>query len=137
MYHLQPLHLSPEQVEALLAVSRTLDLAPGPNGSRMSDYTETTAIFRGATFNPLPGRIQLATFVALYPSSQIVAHCDPPIQGRRHHFPLLLNPHSWVFHAGEWQQLEIGRVYQMDPSELHGAVNWGDSMRLHLILDVL
>jgi hypothetical protein len=27
-------------------------------------------------------------------------------------------------------------IYRMDPSEVHGAVNWGSEVRLHLMIDV-
>lgn len=94
------------------------DLAPGPGGSRIV---------------PL-GRSGVRV-VALYPSSQLVAHRDPPIVGTRYHIPLVLNPGCWVLHGGTWQQLELGRVYAMDPTQEHGAVNWGAERRLHLIWD--
>lgn len=74
--------------------------------------------------------------MALYPSSQIVAHCDPPIQGMRYHIPLVVNDGCWSFSGGTWQHLEVGKVYQMDPTEIHGAVNWGTEVRLHLMVDV-
>ena len=73
--------------------------------------------------------------VALYPSSQLVAHCDPPIPETRVHVPLQMNPGCWVFHRESWQQLALGSAYTMDPSERHGAVNWGPDLRLHLVID--
>jgi hypothetical protein len=102
------------------------DLAPGPGGSRITWLKGMSVVGR------LSGR---AAMVALYPSSQLVAHCDPPIAGRRFHIPLVVNDGCWVFHAGTWQQLEVGRVYQMDPTEVHGAVNWGTERRVHLMVD--
>ena len=80
---------------------------------------------------------RLSQVVALYPSSQLVAHCDPPIIGKRFHIPLVVNEGCWAFHTGTWQQLEVGKVYQMDPTQEHGAVNWGTTIRTHLILDML
>ena len=77
-----------------------------------------------------------ARIVALYPSCQLVKHCDPPIRGQRHHMPLVLNDGCWVYHDGTWQQLEVGHLYQMDQTKPHGAVNWGDEVRLHLMIDV-
>lgn len=75
--------------------------------------------------------------VGLQPSQQIVAHVDrEPIVARRYHLPLRSNPGCWVFHSGGWQQLQIGRLYEMDPTRPHGAVNWGDTLRVHLLLDV-
>jgi aspartyl/asparaginyl beta-hydroxylase (cupin superfamily) len=73
--------------------------------------------------------------VALWPSRQIVAHTDPPIPGKRYHLPIQTNEGCWVFHGGEWAQLQLGHWYEMDPTEIHGAVNWGDTVRVHLMVD--
>ena len=54
---------------------------------------------------------------------------------RRYHIPLQINPGCWVFSDCVWQQLELGVVYEMDPTKPHGAVNWGDTVRLHLLID--
>jgi hypothetical protein len=114
------------QVEALRVFSRTVDLAPGSGGSRITPI--------GAVVLPVgTGR---GALVVLYPSCQIVAHCDPPIVGQRYHVPIVTNAGCWVFHGGHWQQLTAGRGYAMNPSEDHGAVNWGAEPRLHLMVDV-
>lgn len=105
----------------MLAAAHKSDIAPGPGGSRITPIGTAW----GGT----------ASVVALYPSSQIVAHADPPIATTRHHVPLVLNDGCWVFHDGAWQQLEIGHIYAMNPAQTHGAVNWGSERRLHLILD--
>lgn len=76
-------------------------------------------------------------FVALYPSSQLVGHKDPPIKGLRYHIPIQTNPDNWVFHDGVWQQLEVGKIYTMDPALVHGAVNWSHEVRIHLIIDTV
>ncbi len=107
-------------------LARVVDLAPGPGGSRITPCGTVT----------LEDRVCRAAMVALYPSSQLVAHTDPPIAGRRFHIPLVVNDGCWVFHDGTWQQLQVGRVYQMDPTQVHGAVNWGTERRLHLMVDV-
>lgn len=134
MYHPKTRRLSDDQIEALLTLSAKTDLAPGPGGSRINapDPALANDLF---PWNAFPSFHRLA-FVALYPSSQIVAHADPPIHGIRHHIPLQLNPGCWVFHDGTWQQLEVGQDYTMDPTQVHGAVNWGPTLRLHLIVDV-
>jgi hypothetical protein len=116
-----------EEIADILQILKPVDIAPGPGGSRISAViTQTIPLFRAGT----------ARLVALYPSSQIVAHCDPPIPGLRYHLPLQVNDGCWVFSDGTWQQLEVGVVYQMDPSLRHGAVNWGHEVRIHLMLDV-
>lgn len=76
--------------------------------------------------------------VGLYPSQQIVAHADVAIRPAiRLHLPLQTNEDCWVFHGGGWQQLHVGYVYKMDPTWFHGAVNWGTTLRLHLMIDIL
>lgn len=77
------------------------------------------------------------TFVSLLPSGQIAGHADPPVaEGyTRVHVPVLVNDGCWSFHGGVWQQLTIGQVYTMDPSVVHGAVNWGATVRAHLLVD--
>lgn len=82
---------------------------------------------------PIIGTVRL---IGLLPSQQIVLHADAPIPGVRHHVPLQINEGCWCFSGGVWRQLELGRVYTMDPSQPHGAVNWGTTLRLHLMIDV-
>lgn len=101
-------------------------LDPAPSGSSMTEVRW-----------PLPNDLQgHARLVLLLPSQQIVEHVDPPIAGARYHVPLQSDAHCWVLHAGTWQQLTVGWVYSMDPSKPHGAVNWGPSPRVHLMVDV-
>lgn len=79
-------------------------------------------------------------FVTLNPSQQIVAHVDAPYQERpfdRYHLPVYTNDRAWAFADGHWQRLQQGWVYQLDPTLLHGAVNWGSTPRVHLLVDVL
>src|SRR5436190_16148786 len=72
--------------------------------------------------------------VTLQPMQQIPLHTDPPIVGDRFHLPVLVNEGCWSYGAGIWQQLSVGRVYWMDPTLPHGAVNWGATPRLHLLV---
>ena len=75
--------------------------------------------------------------VGLLPNQQIAAHCDASIAPAvRYHIPLQTFPGCWSYHDGLWQQLETGRVYRMDPTKPHGAVNWDSGIRLHLMIDV-
>lgn len=135
MYLEQPWRLDPIEIATLLAISARLDLAPGPGGSRITPLGPAVEEAR-EVLSDLAPRWTAAAVVALYPSAQLVAHRDPPIEARRYHVPLVVNPGCWVFHEGMWQQLNVGRVYAMDPTETHGAVNWGADIRLHLMVDV-
>src|SRR5206468_9688046 len=114
--------------------SGRVDLTPGPGGSRITPLDPIQQQDCCAVLG-LDADAVTVRLVALYPSSQLVAHTDPPIRGRRYHIPLQMNAGCWVFSAGTWQQLEIGRCYGMDPTAVHGAVNWGDAVRLHLMVD--
>ena len=105
----------------MVDASTRIDLAPGPGASRITPIGSRWGGF--------------ASVVAVYPSAQLVAHKDAPIAGFRYHIPLDLNDGCWVFHEGTWQQLEVGHLYLMNPAQTHGAVNWGPTRRLHLILD--
>lgn len=139
-YHKQP---HPTLSEDLLhdlrhAVSR-LDIAPGPGGSRMAPFDQSLQVLQPLLADHFSSQPWLqATVVALYPSSQIVAHADSRehCPGIRCHIPIALNDGCWVFHDGHWQQLELGRTYRMDPLKVHGAVNWGPSLRLHVMVDL-
>lgn len=121
----------------LLEIALRLDLPPGPGGSRMADFAQAEAAYQQVTTlrAAFPNPWVSVTVIALEPSAQIVAHCDQRQSPRRYHIPLQQNPGCWSFHAGTWQQLETGRIYRMDPAEEHGAVNWGATRRLQLILD--
>ena len=135
MYLEQLAALEPVRVAALVNLTTQLDLTAGPGGSRMAGSTETIAVFRPVLEDVFPGEWLYATVIALYPSSQLVGHVDRAVTAQRSHLPLQVNRGCWVFHDGAWQQLEAGQVYSMDPTLVHGAVNWGDAVRLHLIVD--
>lgn len=142
--------LTPEQTARLVALAAHVDLAPGPGGARITPLHavslpvehECRAILDGlfdpwvGYFSMEPDRVlTVASFVILAPSRQIGGHTDAPIRGRRFHVPLAVNAGCWSFHGGVWQQLTVGTVYEMDPTVVHGAVNWGTTTRLHLIVD--
>ncbi len=131
MYRPLGWRLSDSDVAALVDLARTIDLAPGPGGSRMTPIAGAQAIV-GAS---IPGLWAQALIVVLLPSAQLVGHCDPPIAGTRVHLPIVSNADCWSFSDGVWQQLVIGTGYAMDPTKPHGAVNWGATPRLHLMID--
>jgi len=133
VYVEQAWSLRDDEVARIRDLVRSVDLAPGPGGSRITPVPET---LWAALINQLQmGNYGSVALVALYPSSQLVQHSDPPIRGVRTHVPLDVNPDCWVFHDGTWQQLQRGHAYQMDPTKPHGAVNWGHRVRVHLMLD--
>jgi len=118
----------------LIALARTVPMRGA--ASYISHPNETPLALKtlaGVILQHPPSRTSVVT---LLPMQQIPAHADPPIAGTRFHLPLLVNDGCWSFSDGGWQQLLPGRVYQLDPSLVHGAVNWGSTPRLHLLVDV-
>lgn len=141
MYESQSWSLTDDQIAALKALVAKVDIAPGSGGSRITPIGEER--MSALTSLLQIGGIGSASVVALYPSAQIIAHEDPPLRSTwnarpltRHHIPLEVNHGCWVFHGGTWQQLLVGSVYAMDVTVTHGAVNWGATLRLHLMVDV-
>lgn len=138
MYELYGIFFKPA-VANLREQALQTDIRPGPGGSHMCADADARQRLEPLLreYWPEIGTISYMTVVALYPSSQIVRHADAPIRGIRHHIPLQQNEQCWSFHDGVWQQLQLERIYTMDPTLPHGAVNWGATVRLHLIVDVL
>lgn len=135
--------VGPKRITALCAyVASSVDtlLPPGDGGCRITvlDAQQRLAIFDKLPSDAVPeGQWERAMIVALYPSQQIPAHVDAPIVGTRYHLPIRTNDRCWVMHDSAWHRLEVGHVYRMDPTELHGAVNWGADVRWHLAVDIL
>lgn len=95
-------------------------------------------LFRPPLSHLWPGDWPFCTVVRLDPGGHLPLHSDDCTHApgcRRYHLVLRTNPGCWLFHGGAWQRLREGGVYAMDPRVPHGGVNWGDSPRLHLVLD--
>ena len=122
--------LTEASLDELRAPLAALDLKPGPGGSFATEPTRTSALYAKFFDFPIVARV-----FGLLPSAQIVGHCDPPVAGTRYHCPLKTNDGCWVFHGEDWKQLVAGYWYAMDPTVFHGAVNWGATTRLHLVVD--
>lgn len=131
---------SPAHLDRLIWFASQLGLdAPGASGgSTFSDWKASWALLSPELLSEFP-TLQKVCIVQLRPSAQIVAHIDQheiyPNE-QRYHVPLKTNEGCWVFSDGVWQQLEVGRLYKMDPTKPHGAVNWGTTVRWHLLMDV-
>ncbi len=125
---------SGEWLDEIRAAIRPVDLAPGPGGSLGSNPQATQAATQFLLRALFPGLTQAIIF-GLYPSAQIVGHCDPAISGRRFHVPLETNPQCWSFASNVWEHLPVGTIFELDPTRFHGAVNWGTTRRLHLVID--
>ena len=113
-----------------------LNPQPGPGGAGMTDPARSLAVFEPRLKHYFPGTWHACTVCGLWPSQQIPLHADALIRGVRYHIPLQTNAQCWTLHGTVWQQLAVGRMYEMDPTQPHGAVNWGSEIRLHLMIDV-
>lgn len=138
MYELEGMFLKPATANLLAQAIKT-DISPGPGGTHMCADKEARFFLEPLLREHWPelGPITYITVIAVYPGAQIQSHVDAPPKGIRYHIPLQQNEGCWSFHDGAWQQLQLDRIYTMDPTKPHGAVNWGPTVRLHLIVDVL
>lgn len=140
MYELTDLQFNAAEVARLVEIAHFLDLSRGAASyitdaeETLKEYTFHASWFVNAMTKAIGRHLTAIRVVVLQPGQQIPLHADAPITGRRYHVPIAMNVDCWVYH-GDWQQLYPGRVYRMDPTQSHGAVNWGLSRRLHLIVD--
>lgn len=146
MYHQHDRRINPATLERWRDYARRMGADKPIAASAMSNDLPTRALFGDDLATIFQTPWEWVTVVSLAPSQQIVAHRDQPLANglKRFHVPFLTNKGCWVYHWGlerdpygqeKWQRLEKGWVYEMDPAGLHGAVNWGETMRLHLMID--
>lgn len=141
MYQPTALRFHPDHVAELLRLALSLDPKPGPGGSGMTFQGETLLLFEPVLKPFYRGTWYGCTVVGLWPSSQIPLHVDGPILGVRHHIPLQTNARCLSFTESErgvihCHKLYEGQDYTLDPTVPHGAVNWGTTVRFHLMIDV-
>lgn len=99
--------------------------------------------YSGADLKALWPEAALVLLLALRPGSWIPFHTDHPAEEnglsgvalRRTHVVLATNDRCWQFHGGTWQQLTAGGLYVMDPRLEHASINFGDTLRVHLVID--
>lgn len=89
--------------------------------------------FRPYLGHMFPGEWKFCFLVILEQGGSIEPHKDKD-ELPRYHIVLATNDKSWSYHEGDWQQLELGGVYRMDPRGTHASINWG-TKRIHLIID--
>ena len=87
----------------------------------------------------IPGAWPYSMLTVLPPDGFIPFHSDVPSGSglERFHLVLSTNERCWNFHEGSWQQLELGGIYSMDMRGEHASLNWGDTPRVHLVVDVV
>lgn len=87
----------------------------------------------------LPGDWLASMLVLIRPGGNIRMHVDVPEREglTRYHVVLATNDRCWNYHDGDWQQMELGGIYTVDPTREHASINWGESMRVHLVIDIV
>lgn len=109
-----------------------------PTGYQATDTSQEALIeelFRPHLELVFPGNWGKLMIVRLLPNGHLPVHSDGPIAGKWHHLVLQNNEHCWNYHDGNWQQLEVGYIYQMDATLPHGSINWGDKPRVHFLIE--
>lgn len=136
--------LDASSIDACVALTKHLDIQPGPGGSRLLEIPAEYAaqyreLWHETGFAISRSRLWVA---ALWPSAQIVGHKDAPLGGfeaarvTRYHLPIQTNNECWSLSGKAWRQLKKGWLYTLNPAEWHGSVNWGTEVRVHLVIDV-
>jgi hypothetical protein len=132
----EPVGLVPRwRINELTEIART-QIPEQSNGSFIVYFPEREVPMQ---WFPNPQTIPLETrLIGLLPSQQVARHSDAPGTPAfvRYHVCLRTNDQCWSFSEDHWTRLHEGMIYRMDPSQPHGAVNWGTTLRLHLMIDV-
>ena len=87
----------------------------------------------------LPGQWVRCFLSIIWHNGFIEPHVDTDMQEgtNRVHVVFQTNPYCWYLHDQQWQQLEAGGIYTIDPSKPHASINWGHQERIHFVLDRL
>jgi len=88
----------------------------------------------------VPGEWLSARIIAIKPGGIIPLHMDArpydEEKRTRYHVVLTTNPFCWNYHDESVQHLVLGGIYTVDETLPHASVNWGDTDRVHLVIDV-
>ena len=130
---------SPLQEMADRLASFDVAWAPDGHGTTTEHLTLIRDAFKADLDVVLPGDWAYSMLVSLQPNGgSIPIHTDLPLRDGlvRHHLVLQTNDRCWNFHGGHWQQLELGGIYTVDPMVEHASINWGETQRVHLVVDM-
>lgn len=121
-------------------VHRALKIEKQASSTGYEATSDQTALLYEAFKDDLsqfPGPWEFSMIVLVNTHGHLPVHADGamPAGVRRYHLVLQTNPRCWYFHDGEWERLEAGGIYELDPTRDHGAINWGPEPRIHLVID--
>ncbi len=106
-------------------------------GYATTDRDITLCVYREALGDVFKGEWMDCKLAIVWPYGCIHPHADIlPADRERFFLVLQTNPDSWCLHDGQWQQLEEGGIYSVDPSKVHAAVNLGTELRINFVVDV-
>jgi aspartyl/asparaginyl beta-hydroxylase len=112
--------------------------APTGYGTTTDHLVAVRDAFRSDLVDELPGEWTYTMLVMVKPDGFIRYHNDIPSRPNvlRHHLVLQTNAECWNLHGREWQQLDLGGIYTMNETVKHASINFGDSARIHLVVDI-
>lgn len=125
-------------VAPILHLVNSFEYKWAPQGYRIVDGRERPLESTVHDLAGIPGGPWVFSMVIkLEQGDNIPPHCDKPLPVgvTRYHLVLQSNDMSYCMHDGDWQQLAAGGLYIMNPRLLHAAINWGNTPRIHLVVD--
>jgi len=127
-------------LERLLAEIPRLSPQRGGGGYCCTYHDSSRAIFEPLVKESFPGLWTACFAVVVWPDGHIMPHeqSGEVIEdgSMRYHLVLQTNDKSWNMHNNQWQRLERGGLYEMDPRFVHASINWGAEPRIHLVVDI-
>lgn len=140
MYHRVGTYQGETSLADLEKLAKSIDVSWAATGYGIN-YERTATVrdkFQPLVGDALPGVWAYSMIVLMKPDSSISFHKDEKLFDAvtRYHLVIATNHRCWSAHDSTWQQLELGGIYKLDPLEEHASLNWGDSTRIHLVVDV-
>ncbi len=137
MYEVEAPTLHADELRFLVEALRPLNIRQvAGEAYHTTDAVATQALYQPLLADKFREPWVYAQVATLWPGQALNLHTDGQTGRKRRHVVLQTNPACWVHHGGDWQQLEAGGIYRMDPMQPHAAVNWGTKPRMHLFFDV-
>jgi hypothetical protein len=90
--------------------------------------------------NKYNGKAGRVTLVNLPKHKLVTPHRDRSIYSKvinRVHVPIITNPDVYFSVEDETVNMKPGEAYEVNNAKLHGAYNFGDSDRVHLMIDII
>jgi hypothetical protein len=122
-----------------LPVEELPDLEKWETMKRLLKRAQTAIMAEPVAQQVLTGDMGRAMISRLDPGSTIFWHDDNGAYHDSHarfHVPLVTNPLCLMYSGPEVLHMEVGSLWYFNNRARHSAANWGQHMRLHLILEM-